>query len=73
MPDALTHFALGEVFGQQAEKMRQSAALLGGDVHADDASPAGRGAQLLKAGSLVLVMRGCPGYGPSLDYILMSA
>jgi len=34
MPDAFTDFALGEIFGQQAEKMRQSAALLGGDVHA---------------------------------------
>jgi hypothetical protein len=33
MPDAFTDFALGEVFGQQTEKMRQSAALLGGDVH----------------------------------------
>jgi hypothetical protein len=34
MPDAFTDFALGEIFGQQAEKMRQRAALLGSDVHA---------------------------------------
>jgi hypothetical protein len=33
MPDAFAHLALGEVFGQQAEKARQRAALLGGDVH----------------------------------------
>jgi 2-haloacid dehalogenase len=31
--DALAHLAFADVLGQQAEKARQSAALLGGDVH----------------------------------------